>query len=171
MINFYLNERRYFSMATTKKTTAKKTTAAKAEPKAEVKVETKAAPKTTAKAETKVAPVAEAKTETKAETKVVEEAPAKKTTATKKTTTAAKKTTTTRKTTKKAVEPTVDFYVEYNGVQESYATVVENVKKSYLEQNEGAEITSVKVYLKPVENAAYCVINDETEFKMDVYFC
>ncbi len=169
-------------MATTKKTTAKKTTTAKAEPKVEVKVETKAAPKTTAKAETKVAPAVEVKTETKTapkaevktETKVVapvvEEAPAKKTTA-KKTTTTAKKTTTTRKTTKKAVEPTVDFYVEYNGVQESYATVVENVKKSYLEQNEGAEITSVKVYLKPVENAAYCVINDETEFRMDVYFC
>ena len=141
-------------MATTKKTTAKKT-ATKAE-----------------------APV-EAVVEAKVEATAVEEnteAPAKKTTAKKTTTkstatktTTAKKTTT-RKTTKKAVEPTVDFYVEFNGVQEQYATIVENVKKAYLAENEGAEITSVTVYLQPQENAAYCVINGENEFRMDVYF-
>lgn len=117
-----------------------------------------------------------AEVETKVETAVAEEAPAKKTTAKKSTTktTASKSTTTkkttTRKTTKKAAEPTVDFYVEYNGVQESYATILENVKKSYLESNEDATIKTVKVYLKPTENAAYCVINDE-EFRMDVFFC
>lgn len=141
-------------MATTKKTTAKKT-ATKAE-----------------------API-EAVVEAKVEATAVEEnteAPAKKTTAKKTTTkstatktTTAKKTTT-RKTTKKAVEPTVDFYVEFNGVQEQYATIIENVKKVFLAENEGAEITSVTVYLKPQENAAYCVINGENEFRMDVYF-
>lgn len=141
-------------MATTKKTTAKKT-ATKAE-----------------------APV-EAVVEAKVEATAVEEnteAPAKKTTAKKTTTkstatktTTAKKTTA-RKTTKKAVEPTVDFYVEFNGVQEQYATIIENVKKVFLAENEGAEITSVTVYLKPQENAAYCVINGENEFRMDVYF-
>lgn len=140
-------------MATTKKTTAKKT-ATKVEAPVEAEVVTTV--------------------ETPAEEKT--EAPAKKTT-TKKTTTkstatkttTAKKTTT-RKTTKKATEPTVDFYVEFNGVQEQYATIVENVKKVYLAENEGAEITSVTVYLKPQENAAYCVINGESEFRMDVYF-
>ena len=140
-------------MATTKKTTAKKT-ATKVEAPVEAEVVTTV--------------------ETPAEEKT--EAPAKKTT-TKKTTTkstatkttTAKKTTT-RKTTKKATEPTVDFYVEFNGVQEQYATIVENVKKVYLAENEGAEITSVTVYLKPQENAAYCVINGENEFRMDVYF-
>lgn len=141
-------------MATTKKTTAKKT-ATKAE-----------------------APV-EAVVEAKVEATAVEEnteAPAKKTTAKKTTTkstatktTTAKKTTA-RKTTKKAVEPTVDFYVEFNGVQEQYATIVENVKKVFLAENEDAEIASVTVYLKPQENAAYCVINGEFEFRMDVYF-
>ncbi|MEE0930728.1 MAG: DUF6465 family protein [Acutalibacteraceae bacterium] len=145
-------------MATTKKTTAKK--AATAE------VEAKVAPKTTAKTAAKVAPVEEVKVEAT----VAEETPVKKTTA-KKTTTATKKTTTRKTTAKKAVEPTVDFYVEYNGVQESYANVLENVKKSYLENNEGSEIKSVKVYLKPTENAAYCVINEEEEFRMDVFFC
>lgn len=155
-------------MATTKKTTAKKA--------ATTEVEAKVAPKTTAKTAAKVAPVEEVKVEAT----VVEETPAKKTTAkkttatkttTSKTTTAAKKTTTRKTTAKKAVEPTVDFYVEYNGVQDSYANVLENVKKSYIENNEGAEIKSIKVYLKPTENAAYCVINDEDEFRMDVFFC
>lgn len=142
-------------MATTKKTTTAKKTATKTEAPVEAVVE--------AKVET---PAVEEKTE----------APAKKTTAKKTTTkstatktTTAKKTTT-RKTTKKAVEPTVDFYVEFNGVQEQYATIIENVKKVFLAENEGAEITSVTVYLKPQENAAYCVINGENEFRMDVYF-
>lgn len=147
-------------MATTKKTTAKKTVA-KVEAKAETPVE--------AEVVTREEPVVAV------EKKV--EAPAKKTTTRKTTakttaakTTTAKKTTTARKTTKKAVEPTVDFYVEFNGVQEQYATIIENVKKVFLAENEGAEITSVTVYLKPQENAAYCVINNENEFRMDVYF-
>ena len=120
--------------------------------------------KTTAKkTATKVEAPVEAEVVTTVETPAEEktEAPAKKTTT---------KKTTTRKTTKKAAEPTVDFYVEFNGVQEQYATIVENVKKVYLAENEGAEITSVTVYLKPQENAAYCVINGESEFRMDVYF-
>ena len=158
-------------MATTKKATAVKAAEKETEAKKDAKVETKTAAKATAKKTTKTAEKVET---VNAETTVEE--PAKKTaakkTTTKKTsdTTAAKKTTT-RKTTKKAVEPTVDFYVEYNGVQEQYATVIENIKKSYLEVNNNAEIKNIKVYLKPAENAAYCVINDETEFKMDVYFC
>lgn len=147
-------------MATTKKTTAKKTAT-----KVETKVETPVEAEVTTKVEEPAVAVEE-KTE----------APAKKTTTRKTTTkstatktTTAKKTTT-RKTTKKAVEPTVDFYVEFNGVQEQYATIIENVKKVFLAENEGAEITSVTVYLKPQENAAYCVINGESEFRMDVYF-
>lgn len=147
-------------MATTKKTTAKKA-AAKVETKAEAPVE--------AEVVTKEEPVVAV------EEKV--EVPAKKTTTRKTTakttaakTTTAKKATTSRKTTKKAVEPTVDFYVEFNGVQEQYATIIENVKKVFLAENEGAEITSVTVYLKPQENAAYCVINNENKFRMDVYF-
>lgn len=141
---------------TTKKATTSKTAVKKAEvvePVVEAKVET-----------VKAEPVAEVKVETP----VVEETPAKKTTAKK---TPAKKTTTTKKTTaKKAVEPVVDFFVEFNGVQESYATIIENVKKSFLAENEGAEVTSIKVYVKPQENAAYCVVNETSEFRMDVYF-
>lgn len=144
----------------TKKTNTKKATTSKAtvkkaevvEPVVEVKAE-----------EVKTEPVAEVKVEAP----VVEEAPAKKT-ATKKTTT--KKTTTKKACAKKAVEPVVDFFVEFNGVQESYATIIENVKKSFLAENEGAEVTSIKIYVKPQENAAYCVVNETSEFRMDVYF-
>ena len=101
---------------------------------------------------------------------VVEEKPKKRTT---KKATATKKTTTSspRKTTKKVVEPTVDFVVEFNGKQESYANIVENVKKSYLSDNEGAVVTDVKIYLKPQDNKAYCVINGEINYDIDVYFC
>ena len=134
-------------MAATKKTTTKKSTkAAEAEVKKEV-------------------------AEVVADTAV--EAVEKKTANARKTTTATKKTTAAKKTTiaaKKAVEPTVEFFVEYNGVQETYTSIVENVKKTYFESHGDADVTSVKIYLKPTENAAYCVVNGEVEFKMDVYF-
>ena len=99
-----------------------------------------------------------------AEETAEEEKPAKKTT--KKTTT--KKTTTPRK--KKEVEPVIDFFVEFNGEQESYANVVENIKKSYLAENDGAVISEIKVYLKPQDSKAYCVINGEINYDIDVYF-
>lgn len=144
----------------TKKTTTKKATTSKATvKKAEV-----AEPVVEAKVETvKTEPVAEVKV---AEP-VVEEASAKKAPAKK---TPAKKTTTKKATAKKAVEPVVDFFVEFNGHKEPCATIIENVKKSFLAENEGVEITSIKVYVKPQENAAYCVVNETSEFRMDVYF-
>ncbi|MEE0265384.1 MAG: DUF6465 family protein [Acutalibacteraceae bacterium] len=143
-------------MATTKKTTTKKT-ATKVEAPVEAPVEAEVVTKVEAPVEEKT----EAPEKKTAAKKTTTKAAATKTTAT-------KKTTTTRK--KKAAEPTVDFYVEFNGVQEQYATIVENVKKVFLAENEDAEIASVTVYLKPQENAAYCVINGEFEFRMDVYF-
>ena len=99
---------------------------------------------------------------------VAEEKPKKRTT---KKAAATKKTTTPRKTTKKEVEPAVDFTVEFNGKQESYVNIVENVKKSYLSDNEGAVVTDIKIYLKPQDNKAYCVINGEINYDIDVYFC
>ncbi len=148
-------------MAATKKATAEVAETI-VDATAEEKVEKKPAAKTTKKTTKAVKAETEA-VETAAEKTTAKKTAAKKTTTTKKTTT--------RKTTKKAAEPTVDFYVEFNGVQEAYASVIENVKRTYLESNEGAEIKNIKIYLKPTENAAYCVINDEAEFKMDVYFC
>ncbi len=109
------------------------------------------------------------KAATVAEEPVVAEEPAEKKT-TRKTTTTVKKATP-RKTTKKVVEPTVEFVVEFNGVQESYTNIVENVKKSYLAENEGAVINDVKIYLKPEDSKAYCVINGDINYEIDVYFC
>ena len=149
-------------MAATKKTTTKKTT--KADTKAAV---AEAEVKTEVAADTAAVDVAAKKTTTAAKKTATTTTDAKKTTVTKKTTTAAKKT---AEAVKKAVEPTVEFFVEYNGVQETYASIVENVKKTYLENHGEGDVTSVRIYLKPTENAAYCVVNDEVEFRMDVYF-
>ena len=64
----------------------------------------------------------------------------------------------------------IDVYVEFNGVQEAIADVVENVKKTYVASGYTDEITSVKVYLKPAENTAYYVVNETVEGSMGVYF-
>ena len=103
----------------------------------------------------------EVKAAAKAAEKPVKEAVAKKP--------AAKKTTA-RKTTKKAVEPTVEFVIQYDEGEEKYSDIVENAKKSYLANNENAEIKDIKVYLKPVDKKAYCVVNGTDAFEMDVYF-
>ncbi|MBQ2348682.1 MAG: hypothetical protein II388_10005, partial [Clostridia bacterium] len=131
-----------------------------------VKEETKAAKAVKAveekKAEVKVeAPVVEEKkAEVKAEAPVVEE---------KKETKTAKKPA--AKKAAKAPETAVtDVVVEFNGVQNACKEVVENVKKTYAAQGNTDEIKTLKVYIKPQENAAYSVVNDTIEGKMDVYF-
>ena len=139
--------------AETKKTETKAAKAAKAaaavveEKKAEVKAETPVAEEK--KAEVKAeAPVVEEK---KAETKAAAKKPAAKKAA-------------------KTAEVTTDVFVEFNGVQNACKEVVENVKKTYAAQGNTDEIKTIKVYIKPQENAAYYVVNDTVEGKMDVYF-
>ena len=68
-------------------------------------------------------------------------------------------------------EAKAEVYVEFGGVQVSLDEVVENVKKKFAAENNGEEVKSVKVYLKPQESVAYYVVNDTIENNMDVYFC
>lgn len=128
-----------------KKTTATaavKTAATKATPvKAEPKVEVKPAPV--------VAPVVEEKKP-----------------ATKK---ACAKTAAVKEETKAEVK--AEVFVEFAGVQSSIDKVIEDVKKTYAAQGNTEEIKSVKVYLKPEDHAAYYVINETIEGRMDVFFC
>lgn len=114
-----------------------------------------------------VTPVEEKTPVTETVTPVAEETPAEKKTTKKQ---PAKKPVTRKTTPKKVAEPAVDFFVEFNGVQESYGNIVENVKKSYLAQNEDAVITDIKIYLKPQDSKAYCVINGDINHEIDVYF-
>ena len=105
----------------------------KAEETKTVKAEEAKAAKTTAKA-------AEAKT-----TETAKKAPAKKTT-----------------TTKKAAVVTEEVYLQYAGKEFSSADLTAKVKEIWKEMGKkAADLKDIKVYVKPEENAAYYVINNE----------
>ena len=108
----------------------------------EAKAEEAKAAKTTAKA-------AEAKT-----TETAKKAPAKKTTA--------RKTPAKRTTTKKAAVVTEEVYLQYAGKEFSSADLTAKVKEIWKEMGKkAADLKDIKVYVKPEENAAYYVINNE----------
>ena len=109
----------------------------KAEETKTVKAEEAKAAKTTAKA-------AEAKT-----TETAKKAPAKKTTA--------------RKTpAKRAAVVTEEVYLQYAGKEFSSADLTAKVKEIWKEMGKkAADLKDIKVYVKPEENAAYYVINNE----------
>ena len=143
-------------MAVTKKTIA--TT-----PVAATKAE---APKEAAKAVTPATPV-----KTEAVKAVKEEAPAKKEASAKKTPgrkpgvkkTAAKKTETVKKTSAKKAEMQADLHIQYSGKsysQEELMNIAKDVWKYDLKQKASA-LNSIKLYVKPEENVAYYVMNDE----------
>ena len=127
----------------TKEVKAEETKTAKVETaKVEVKAEEAKAAKTTAKA-------AEAKT-----TETAKKAPAKKTTA--------RKTPAKRTTTKKAAVVTEEVYLQYAGKEFSSADLTAKVKEIWKEMGKkAADLKDIKVYVKPEENAAYYVINNE----------
>ena len=108
----------------------------------DAKAEEAKAAKTTAKA-------AEAKT-----TETAKKAPAKKTTA--------RKTPAKRTTTKKAAEVTEEVYLQYAGIEFSSSDLTAIVKEILKEMGKkAADLKDIKVYVKPEENAAYYVINNE----------
>ena len=124
----------------------KKTVEKAAKPAVETKAvkaeATKAAAKNTEKA-------AEAKT-----TETAKKAPAKKTTA--------RKTPAKRTTTKKAAVVTEEVYLQYAGKEFSSADLTAKVKEIWKEMGKkAADLKDIKVYVKPEENAAYYVINNE----------
>lgn len=124
----------------------KKTVEKAAKPAVETKAvkaeATKAAAKTTEKA-------AEAKT-----TETAKKAPAKKTTA--------RKTPAKRTTTKKAAVVTEEVYLQYAGKEFSSSDLTAKVKEIWKEMGKkAADLKDIKVYVKPEENAAYYVINNE----------
>ena len=128
----------------------KKTVTKAAKPAVETK-EVKAEETKTVKAET-------AKVEVKAEeakaAKTTAKAPAKKTTA--------RKTPAKRTTTKKAAVVTEEVYLQYAGKEFSSADLTAKVKEIWKEMGKkAADLKDIKVYVKPEENAAYYVINNE----------
>lgn len=133
----------------------KKTVTKAAKPAVETKEvkaeETKTVKAETAKVEVKAeeAKAAEAKT-----TETAKKAPAKKTTA--------RKTPAKRTTTKKAAVVTEEVYLQYAGKEFSSADLTAKVKEIWKEMGKkAADLKDIKVYVKPEENAAYYVINNE----------
>ena len=97
-----------------------------------------------------------------------EKAPAKKTAAPKKTAPkAAAKTTKTAKTAKEAVSQNV--YIQFAGKEVKTGELVEQVKAQWTaEGHRVSSITSLEVYVKPEDNAAYYVINGKENGKVDL---
>lgn len=147
---------------TTKKPELKSTVKAVVEEKAtEVKAaDIKAAAK--ASEEKVVEKVAEKKAEVKEAVKETVKTAEKKT---------AQKKTTRKTATKKAESSsTTEVFVEFYGQQSSVEAVEEKVKSAFV--NEGhkmSTIKSLKIYLKPEEQAAYYVINDKFAGRVNLF--
>lgn len=147
---------------TTKKPELKSTVKAVVEEKAtEVKAaDIKAAAK--ASEEKVVEKVAEKKAEVKEAVKETVKTAEKKT--------AQKKTTRKTATKKAASSSTTEVFVEFYGQQSSVEAVEEKVKAAFV--NEGhkmSTIKSLKIYLKPEEQAAYYVINDKFAGRVNLF--
>ena len=114
--------------------------------------------------EVKEVKVEETKTTKAAETKTA----AKKDTTKK--ATAAKKETTAKKAPAAKKEATVDVFVQFAGNQVSYASVEERVKAAFVaEGHRASSIKNLKIYIKPEENAAYYVINEDNVGRVDLF--
>lgn len=125
-------------------------------------------------AEVKEVKPAEVKAAVKAEEeKVVEKAAEVKETVKATVKTAAKKTAqkkTTRKTATKKEASSTEVFVEFYGQQSSVESVEERVKAAFVaEGHKAGTIKSLKIYLKPEEQAAYYVINDKFAGRVDLF--
>ena len=115
------------------------------------KTETEAAPRKTA-AKKEAAEAAPKKTAAK------KEAAPKKTAAKKAAAPKAEKAPSARKTAaKKASEANV--YIQFAGNQVAAKDILEAAKMAFAEANEGVEIKTIELYVKPEEGAAYYVVN------------
>lgn len=151
----------------TTKATPKTTTKAVTQP-AEKKVETKETPVAEKKPEVKAAPAVEKKSEVKAAPAVEKKPAAKAAPAAEKKPAAKKapaKTAAKKVAAKKELQPEV--YVQYAGQEFLTNDIVEKVKETYTaEGHRVSSIKSLQVYVKPEENAAYYVINENTSGKV-----
>ena len=121
--------------------------------------------------ETQTANVEAVQTETKATKKAPAKKAAAKETTTKKA--ATKETAAKKPATKKATvkaEKVVETYVEFAGNQVLLSSVEDRVKAAYVaEGHRESSIKTLKVYVKPEENAAYYVINEDNVGRVDLF--
>ena len=111
----------------------------------------------------------EVKTEVKEAKETVKNAPAKKAAAKTETAKETTKKTPAKKTTAKA-EKVVETYVEFAGNQALLANVEASVKAAYVaEGHRESSIKTMRIYVKPEENAAYYVINDNNVGRVNLF--
>ena len=107
---------------------------------------------------------AELKTST-AKPATEKEAPAKKTVTKKVTEKAAtvKKTAVRKTASKKAVSLNTEVYVQWLGKEVSEKNIVDSIKKIWTEEmgKKEADLTDLKIYIKPEDNGAHYVINND----------
>ena len=106
---------------------------------------------------------AELKTST-AKPATEKEAPAKKTTTVKAAVKGTVKKATTRKTTvRKTVSLNTEVYVQWLGKEVYERDIIENIKKVWTEEmgKKEADLTDLKIYIKPEDNGAHYVINND----------
>ena len=105
---------------------------------------------------------AELKTST-AKPTTEKEAPAKKTTTVKAAVKGTVKKATTRKTSKKAVSLNTEVYVQWLGKEVSEKDIVDSIKRIWTEEmgKKEADLTDLKIYIKPEDNGAHYVINND----------
>ncbi|MBR1749410.1 MAG: hypothetical protein IJ740_00820 [Ruminococcus sp.] len=127
-------------------------------------------------AETVAADAKEAVKETKKAVKKAADTTAKKATAAKKTAkTAAAKTATKAKSTaakaktaaKKAVEDKAAVFVQFGDKEVAAKDILEAAKADFKANNKGT-VRTIKVYIKPEDNAAYYVVNEKATGKVDL---
>ena len=72
---------------------------------------------------------------------------------------------------KTAAEVKESVFVEYGGGQIDVKNIIADIKAAYSAEGSAEPVKSVDVYIKPEENAAYYVINGNSEGKkVDLYF-
>ena len=105
---------------------------------------------------------AELKTST-AKPATEKEAPAKKTTTAKAAVKATVKTTVRKTASKKAVSLNTEVYVQWLGKEVSEKDIVDSIKKIWTEEmgKKEADLTDLKIYIKPEDNGAHYVINND----------
>ncbi len=64
--------------------------------------------------------------------------------------------------------PSEEMVLQFGENEISTAAISDKVKSSYQEGGATAEIKGIKIYVKPEDNKAYYVINDEIEGSVDL---
>ena len=73
-----------------------------------------------------------------------------------------------KKTATKKAEPKATVVLQYGGREILAKDVLAEATKAFKKGNRGVDIKTIKVYVKPEENAAYYVVNEDLGGKIDL---